>query len=281
MLERCPIGNRYKRVTWSQRSLNLSFFLARGRSIFQHSNTDCLSCIQTRIHLRSALGVTPRTTHSFFFLRVSQPNMSSRVVSIFKSRKTLLEQLSNVGYKTEEYATFTVNEIDAMLASSQLDMLLENEQGRKVYVKYPRSAASRYIQQKLLDELVEDLFFMEDVLTREDVLVILIEDEPNDSLLAKLRTMWDRDGIFIVVHNMQRLQFNVLNHALVPHMRVLNPGETEVVMQKYNIKDKKQIPEISRFDPQAMVLMLRPGQVAEIDRSSPTALSALYYRVCV
>jgi len=207
--------------------------------------------------------------------------MSSRVVSIFKSRKTLLEQLSNVGYKTEEYATFTVNEIDAMLASSQLDMLLENEQGRKVYVKYPRSAASRYIQQKLLDELVEDLFFMEDVLTREDVLVILIEDEPNDSLLAKLRTMWDRDGIFIVVHNMQRLQFNVLNHALVPHMRVLNPGETEVVMQKYNIKDKKQIPEISRFDPQAMILMLRPGQVAEIDRSSPTALSALYYRVCV
>jgi len=208
--------------------------------------------------------------------------MSSRIVSIFKSRRTLLEQLSQMDYKTADYSAFTVNEIDAMLSSSQLDMLLENEKtGRKIYVKYPRAASSRNIQQKMLDELVEDLFLMEEVLSREDTLMIMIEDEPNDSLLAKLRTMWDRDGIFIVVHNMQRLQFNILNHTLVPKMTPLNDDELQSVMTKYNIRNRTQFPEISRFDPQALAIALRPGQVAEIERSSPTALTAMYYRVCV
>jgi len=208
--------------------------------------------------------------------------MSSRIVSIYKSRRTLLEQLTQLDFNTADYSVFTVNEIDAMLTSSQLDMLLENEKtGRKIYVKYPRLASSRNIQQKMLDELVEDLFLMEEVLTREDTLIIMIEDEPNDSLLAKLRTMWDRDGIFIVVHNMQRLLFNVLHHVLVPKMTVLNDDELQSVMHKYNICDRTQFPEISRFDPQALAIALRPGQVAEIERSSPTALTALYYRVCV
>jgi len=194
----------------------------------------------------------------------------------------LLEQLTQLDFNTADYSVFTVNEIDAMLTSSQLDMLLENEKtGRKIYVKYPRLASSRNIQQKMLDELVEDLFLMEEVLTREDTLIIMIEDEPNDSLLAKLRTMWDRDGIFIVVHNMQRLLFNVLHHVLVPKMTVLNDDELQSVMHKYNICDRTQFPEISRFDPQALAIALRPGQVAEIERSSPTALTALYYRVCV
>jgi hypothetical protein len=208
--------------------------------------------------------------------------MSSRIVSIFKSRQVLLEQLSRLQYKTEDYATFTVNEIDAMLANCQLDMLLENESsGRKLYVKYPRAASSRNIQQKVLDELVEDLYLMEEVLTKADTLIIMIEDEPNDSLLAKLRTMWDRDGIFIVVHNMQRLQFNLLDHALVPKMRALDDDDAQAIMEKYNMRDKTQFPEISRFDPHALAVGLRPGQVAEIERPSPTAMTALYYRVCI
>jgi DNA-directed RNA polymerase subunit H (RpoH/RPB5) len=208
--------------------------------------------------------------------------MSSRIVSIFKSRQVLLEQLSRLQYKTEDYATFTVNEIDAMLANCQLDMLLEHEStGRKVYVKYPRAASSRNIQQKVLDELIEDLYLMEEVLTKADTLIIMIEDEPNDSLLAKLRTMWDRDGIFIVVHNMQRLQFNMLDHALVPKMRALDDDDAQAILEKYNMRDKTQFPEISRFDPHALAVGLRPGQVAEIERPSPTAMTAMYYRVCV
>ena len=47
------------------------------------------------------------------------------------------------------------------------------------------------------------------------------------------------------------------------------------------IKDKSQLPEISRFDPQALVIGLRPGDICLIERSSVTAMKTNYYRVCV
>jgi DNA-directed RNA polymerase subunit H (RpoH/RPB5) len=41
------------------------------------------------------------------------------------------------------------------------------------------------------------------------------------------------------------------------------------------------LPEISRFDPQALVVGLRPGDICKIDRSSVTALNTNYYRICI
>ena len=51
---------------------------------------------------------------------------SSRIISIYKSRSVLLEQLQTRGYNVDNYLSFSINEIDAMLANSQLDMLLTN-----------------------------------------------------------------------------------------------------------------------------------------------------------
>ena len=42
-----------------------------------------------------------------------------------------------------------------------------------------------------------------------------------------------------------------------------------------------QFPIISRFDPVAQSIGIRPGQVCEIIRPSKTAIIAPYYRVCV
>ena len=42
-----------------------------------------------------------------------------------------------------------------------------------------------------------------------------------------------------------------------------------------------QFPDISRFDPVAQAIGIRPGQVCEIIRPSKTAISAPYYRICM
>jgi DNA-directed RNA polymerase subunit H (RpoH/RPB5) len=68
---------------------------------------------------------------------------------------------------------------------------------------------------------------------------------------------------------------------LVPPHRVLNESELILIRNKYNIMDDSQFPEISRFDPVAQAIGIRPGQVCEITRPSKTAISALYYRICV
>ena len=110
---------------------------------------------------------------------------------------------------------------------------------------------------------------------------IIIKDDPNETLVNELKHIWESEGIFIVVENIKRLQFNILNHSLVPPHSVLIDSEVNEVMKRYNITDKAQFPDISRFDPVARVIGLRPGQVCKIDRSSKTAIETPYYRICV
>ena len=96
-----------------------------------------------------------------------------------------------------------------------------------------------------------------------------------------MKYLYDKDGIFIVIHNIKRLQFNILNHNLVPDCKVLNEEELTDLKRKYNIENLNQLPEISRFDPQALAMCIRPGEVCELKRNSETALETNYYRVCV
>jgi DNA-directed RNA polymerase subunit H (RpoH/RPB5) len=204
---------------------------------------------------------------------------NNRILSIYKSRLTILELLNYQGYNVDEYTGFSINEIDAMFSNDQLDMLLSNTTGQKTYIKY--YLGGKQIRPANLDTVIEDLFVIENVLTKEDTLIIITEEEPNDTILSKMRYLYDHDGIFVVIHNVRRLQFNILNHSLVPECSVLNKEEVEELKVTYNIKHMLQLPEISRFDPQALALSIRPGQVCHFKRDSSTAMVANYYRICV
>ena len=96
-----------------------------------------------------------------------------------------------------------------------------------------------------------------------------------------MKYLYDHDGIFVIIHNIHRLQSNILKHTLVPKMRPLNETEETEFLEKYQVRDKRQLPEISRFDPQALVVGLRPGTICYIQRPSVTALLTDYYRICV
>jgi DNA-directed RNA polymerase subunit H len=205
---------------------------------------------------------------------------STRILTIFKSRKTILELLRSRDYNTEEYEFFSINEIDAMSSNQQLDMLLQhNTNITKTYVKY--FLTSKQLRPSTLDEIVEDLFVIDEILTKSDTLVIIGNEEPNDTILTKIKYLHDHDGIFIIFHNMARLQFNILSHSLIPSCRILQYNECEELKMKYKLKSYANLPEISRFDPLAMAKGLRPGEILEIFRKSYTALTYKYYRICI
>ena len=181
-------------------------------------------------------------------------SISSRIISIHKSRQTILSQLQRQGYDVEDYVNFSMNEIDSMLSNSQLDMLLTNKTNNtKIYIKYYFTIKqnSKQIKKEVLDNVIEDLFVIEEILTKKDTLIVIIDDEPNDSILSRIKYLYDHDGIFVIIHNIHRLQFNILEHTLVPNMKILNDKEEEEFMKKYQINNKSQLSEISRFDPQA------------------------------
>jgi DNA-directed RNA polymerase subunit H (RpoH/RPB5) len=205
---------------------------------------------------------------------------SNRILSLYKSRTNILEILESLGYNIKDYSGFSINEIDAMAVNQQLDMLLQHKKRpKKIYIKY--FLAAKQIRPQNLDEIIEDLMTIENVLTKEDTLIIITEDEPNDTIITKLKYLYDHDGIFVVIHNINRLQFNILKHKLVPETTILDKESVEELIVKYNIKDLKQLPEISRFDPVALAICMRPGEVCKIQRTSSTALYYDFYRICV
>jgi DNA-directed RNA polymerase subunit H (RpoH/RPB5) len=210
---------------------------------------------------------------------------SNRINKIYKSRNVLLDQLDDRDYDVSQYNDFSINEVDAMMSNSQLDMLVTHkENGKKVYVKYYFTAkqSTRQIKPQMLDDIIEDLYTIEEVLTKKDTLIVVIDDEPNDTILAKLRYLYERDQLFVIIHNIKRIQTNILKHEMVPPMRVLNKEDTDEFKKRLHIKNECiQLPEISRFDPQALVIGIRPGEICKINRSSVTALSTEYYRVCI
>ena len=205
---------------------------------------------------------------------------SNRILTIYKSRNTIIRHLEQQGFNLVDYDQFSINEIDAMYSNDQLDMLVERKtDGKKAYVKYLLNI--KQLRKDNLDQIVEDLYDIETVLEKKDTLIIITNDEPNDTIIAKLKYLYDHLQIFIVIHNIKRLQFNILEHSLVPKAHVIEKEEVEKLKKAYHLDTVAKLPEISRFEPQALALCLRPGEVIKIDRSSNTALNYIYYRVCV
>jgi DNA-directed RNA polymerase subunit H (RpoH/RPB5) len=223
---------------------------------------------------------------------MASQNSSILISHIYTSRKTILELLEKQGYNIDDYSNFSINEVNSMKQNNQLDMLLETKEEteedkknskpeiekRKIYIRY-------YLTGKLagknIQELIDDLFILTETLTKNDTLFIIIKDEPNETMINEVKHRWESEGIFIVIESIKRLQFNILNHVLVPEHRVMSDNEVKEIMIKYNITSKIQLPDISRFDPVARVIGLRPGQVCHIVRPSKTAIETNYYRVCV
>jgi DNA-directed RNA polymerase subunit H (RpoH/RPB5) len=228
---------------------------------------------------------------------MASQNISSLISQVYKSRSVIIELMKNQGYNTSEYEGFSVNEVNTMKTNNQLDMILEkkstseyvgedksieipnnDENNKKIYIKYYLAKALR---PNNLQEMIDDLFIVEEVLTKKDTLLIVVKDEINETMVNAVKHIWESEKIFIILQPLKRLQFNILEHILVPLHRVLTESEKIALKRKYNIMHDNQFPEISRFDPVSQAIGIRPSEVCEIIRPSKTAISAPYYRICV
>ena len=217
---------------------------------------------------------------------MSTQNSSVLISEIFTSRQIILELMGKQGYNVNDYANFSINEVNSMKQNNQLDMLLETKDEvvtnenpkKKIYIRYYLSARPAA---KNIREMIDDLFILTETLRKEDTLFIIIKDDPNETLINEIKHIWEAEGVFIVIESIKRLQFNILNHVLVPPHRIMIESEVKEIIKKYNISDRALFPDISRFDPVARAIGLRPGNVCHITRPSKTAIETNYYRICV
>ena len=224
---------------------------------------------------------------------MTSQNTSSIISQVYKSRITILELMEKQGYNITDYEGFSINEVNTMKTNNQLDMILEKSTNpddekmdgekmdggsRKIYIKYYLAKALR---PNNLQEMTDDLFTVEEILTKNDTLFVIVKDELNETLINALKHIWETEKIFIVIQPIKRIQFNILEHILVPRHRILSENEKISIKTKYNIINDGQFPIITRFDPVAQAIGIRPGEVCEIIRPSKTAITEPYYRVCL
>ncbi len=121
--------------------------------------------------------------------------------------------------------------------------------------------------------IIRDLFSeMEETESQRGMLVGGSRFTPASKKYAKISRVELVDGGYA--------SFDLFNHELVPPHVIAEESEIQLVLNHYGI-DKTHLPRIQTRDPAARVLGARPGQVIRIERESPTAGVAFYYRLVV
>ena len=196
---------------------------------------------------------------------------------IFKSRETLLDYLSNMGYNTKSYTNYNYDSVYNMIIHNSLDMYFN--EGKKIYCKF--HIQKKPIRTQYIEEYIDELYNIEEKLSKKDILIIIGNDNINDTTKVYLSNIYIDRNINIIYLSLKELQYNVLNHTLVPKHSILDSEKITQIKTRYNITDNSQFPEISRFDPVAKAIGASPGDIIHIERKSKTAIISDYYRYCV
>ena len=234
---------------------------------------------------------------------------------LYTSRTILLRHLQRQGYDTAVLDQLTPHETTLLYETNQLDFKLtkmvtsaaaaatdtdntptltssSSITGSNVYVHY---TMSRTLRDNDIDDLISKLYYstfqqQEDgsealvppILDKSDTLYIIHSDDPSISVLALLMMKWATFGYFVSVINIKRLLFDITMHEKVPPHFVLSDEEHIAFCKKRQQQEKGyELSKISRFDPVAVVMGVRPEQVVRIVRPSKTAVEEIDYRVCV
>jgi len=78
----------------------------------------------------------------------------------------------------------------------------------------------------------------------------------------------------------EKQQFDIMNHDLVPLHIIVSDDEKKELFEKYNITPD-QLPKILDSDPVSISIGAKPGQIVKIVRKSHTAKEAVAYRFVI
>ena len=200
---------------------------------------------------------------------------------VFTARATLLTQLASIGYKVSHLQDMSPADVDRQIQDVELNFVVSGTTAGQgsVHVRFHVYKALRQIHvHNLGEELAEQANFNPAL----DSLVLISKDLPNDSVRSAVSGVWANLNINIVVRALAELRFNVLTHRDVPPHKMMSAAEVVELKKSvaFGPNGLKDLPGISRFDPAAQAILLRPGRVCEIMRPSQSAGRARYYRLC-
>lgn len=208
----------------------------------------------------------------------------SYVKQIYTSRNNLIGYLSTIGFDCASFEKFSIEDTEIMKKYNQLNFKVTNaETTESCYVLYKLddSFKQNVVKRNNIEQCIHEIYDESANIENNDTLIIVTTDYTQESIHKVLKNIWETQKKFVVILTLANLQINLLTHTFVPKHIKLSPTEQIDLYKKYNIHNDSQIPEISRFDPVAKSILLRPGEVCKILRYDKISLQNDYYRICI
>lgn len=220
----------------------------------------------------------------------------STLNSYFKSRETILTQLREIGYDTDPHH-LSIEECGGYMNFCAVHL----HTNARVYVFYE-------LKKITLDDRIETIW-TEGTITFDseptpfdvtrDTVMFVTQTDPSENIQDQIQTLYLIRGVYVTWHTIERTQFNVLEHTLIPRFSIVpeeppQAKETEGmdVLEHSRIRSVRELletfhttldnlPTESRFSPPLMAKLVRPGQVVCYLRPSCTAMIAPHWVLCV
>ncbi len=207
--------------------------------------------------------------------------IDNNINEIHISRNNLLKQLKAAGYNINPYENTTLNEVYYMNMHDDLDFKVNsiNDSTNTINIKYN---IGKPLKANTIQSITSEMFKYDEFDPTKNIIVILIDSEPNSTICDVVKQIYAEESIYIVLYNIKRLLFNIQEHTMVPKHSILSKENENVFFSKYSITEPaSELPTISRFDPVALSIFIKPKQICEIDRASINSIQGKYYRFCV
>lgn len=241
---------------------------------------------------------------------MSGSSLSSMNVTKYQKARAKLCEIyhRNLGYDVSNYSNASVVDVRIMMGkqspeSQSLDMVfdhtytvvpaVDNADGAAVTTELVPAASRVYVHfaqgksaAKNMRSIVQTEFLDRGFTAADTLVYVLLPEKPgkggtsgSKTVRGALDEIWYREGINVVVHDLEHLQYNALDMEGQPtDIHVMGAEERAKFLADTRI-DPKDLPTMSRQDTVAALLCARVGDIIYFNRPSPTAIVSPFYRI--
>lgn len=203
---------------------------------------------------------------------------------LYVSRKIILEMLSFRNVDVDNYSNFSQEELDIMYKANPkltyeinpIDMVFSENNYTVKYVLQPKLRTKDVM--KLVEDMIEEKYLEE-----EGTLILVVRDsmKTEETIENFFESILKKHNIYVQMFSINKLLYNVTEHALVPKHEIVSIEEKKELVTKYNLENEEQLPLIKKNDPVAKYLGMKVGNVCKITTYSETHGIYTKYRLCV
>jgi DNA-directed RNA polymerase I, II, and III subunit RPABC1 len=196
------------------------------------------------------------------------------IEKLFRSRKTILEMLTDRGYNIiKELHMNDKGEFKKLFYSKNLDFRVETEGKVPVFIKFMLNFKIKPNMIKDTIDNIRDEHFGDESHSK---IILVTKAKPNTNISKIFK---DKEFRGTELFWLNTVIFNITHHIMVPKHTKMSEEDVRKLLGDLFIQNKFHLPVMLKSDPITRYLDLSSGDVCRITRYSPTSGQYYSYRV--